>query len=192
MTARFGVASRTSGHRAPRGFFFVTCRPGGGFAFALATPSVRARVRQNLRRVMGLLTAPRNARLRFRTFADSASCFTEALGCRGDRPPAIDCNVIGSEHLAAALASRQGSSLVTAHTGGWEAAGPLLKKRFDLDVMVAMQAESDEGSAAHSRSSARTLGGQSRARRQRAFGGAPPGGAPASRRRAWCATRSGA
>src|SRR5262249_31085728 len=38
----------------------------------------------------------------------------------------------------------QGIILVTAHTGGWETAGPLLKKDFDLDVMIAMQGEPDE------------------------------------------------
>ena len=35
---------------------------------------------------------------------------------------------------------------MTAHTGGWETAGPLLKKEFDRDVMIVMQREPDERS----------------------------------------------
>jgi len=118
--------------------------PGFAFAFALALPGVRERVRQNLRAVLG----PRPYREElvdvFRTFSHFASCLTEALAL-GARPPReVACTVEGAHHLEQALARSRGVIVVTAHTGAWETAGPLLKRALGVDILIAMEREPDE------------------------------------------------
>jgi KDO2-lipid IV(A) lauroyltransferase len=110
----------------------------------MALPEVRARVRRNLRRVHGVRPEREELTDVFRTFSHFASCLTEALAMGGPRPPEVECVVEGALHLERAVSLGKGIILVTAHTGGWETAGPLLKRKFGLDVMIAMQSESDE------------------------------------------------
>jgi KDO2-lipid IV(A) lauroyltransferase len=63
------------------------------------------------------------------------------MGGKRDEP--ITCDVEGAELLERALAAGRGVIMVTAHTGGWETVGPAMKRRFGLDIMVAMQREPD-------------------------------------------------
>jgi KDO2-lipid IV(A) lauroyltransferase len=118
--------------------------PAWAVAFALAMPEARARVRRNLRWVLG----PRPYRDEtldvFRTFSHFASCLTEGLAMGGPRSPEVECVVRGEEHLRGAIDGGRGVILVTAHTGGWETAGPMLKREFKRDVMIVMQREPDE------------------------------------------------
>ena len=134
--ASFGAA------HAPRAVLRYS-PPAWAFAFALAMPAARARVRKNLRSVLG----PRPYRSEivdvFRTFSHFASCLTEALAMAGPTAPKVECVVRGEDHLRAAMEGGRGVILVTAHTGGWETAGPLLKKEFNRDVMIVMQREPD-------------------------------------------------
>jgi KDO2-lipid IV(A) lauroyltransferase len=122
--------------------------PAWAFAFALAMPGARERVRRNLRWVLG----PRPYREEmvdvFRTFSHFASCLTEGLAMGGPNVPEVECVVRGEAHLREALDGGRGAVLVTAHTGGWETAGPLLRKEFDRDVMIVMQREPDARSRA--------------------------------------------
>lgn len=113
-------------------------------AFALALPEVRARVRGNLRRVMGQRGYREETIDVFRTFSHFASCFTEALAIGAPVPREADCRVEGAAHLEAAIARGLGVIAVTAHTGAWEAAGPLLKKALGVDMLIAMEREPDE------------------------------------------------
>src|SRR5436190_17018334 len=104
--------------------------PAWAFAFALAMPGARERVRRNLRWVLG----PRPYREEmvdvFRTFSHFASCLTEGLAMGGPNVPEVECVVRGEAHLREALDGGRGAVLVTAHTGGWETAGPPLGKEF--------------------------------------------------------------
>jgi lauroyl/myristoyl acyltransferase len=137
-----GLASFGAAH-APRAMVRYS-PPAWAFAFALAMPDVRARVRNNLRSVLG----PRSYRAElvdvFRTFSHFASCLTEGLALGRARSPEVRCIIEGADHLRGALAAGRGVILVTAHTGAWETAGPLLKKEFDRDVMIVMQREPEE------------------------------------------------
>jgi KDO2-lipid IV(A) lauroyltransferase len=118
--------------------------PGFSFVFALALPGVRARVLQNLRTVLG----PRPPREEivdvFRTFSHFASCLTEALALGAPHPRDAACTIEGAHYLEHALALGRGVIVVTAHTGGWETAGPLLKKALGADMLIAMEREPDE------------------------------------------------
>jgi lauroyl/myristoyl acyltransferase len=137
-----GIATFTAMH-APRPFMRFA-PPGVAFAFALALPTVRARVRDNLRRVLG----PRPYRQElvdvFRTFSHFASCFSEALALGAPKPHEVACTVEGAVHLEQALGRARGVIAVTAHTGAWETAGPLLKKALGVDMLIAMEREPDE------------------------------------------------
>jgi KDO2-lipid IV(A) lauroyltransferase len=104
---------------------------------------MRRRVRSNLRRVLGHRASLVEQVDVTRTFANFASCLTEALALGGSRPRHIEREVFGGEHLGAALQRGKGLIVVTAHTGGWETTGPLLKSDFGLDVMIVMQREAD-------------------------------------------------
>ena len=137
-----GLASFSVNH-APEAFVRYA-PPSVAAAFALALPEVRARVRGNLRRIVG----PRGYRAEtvdvLRTFSHFASCFTEALAIGAPNPREAICRVEGAAHLEAALARGRGVVAVTAHTGAWEAAGPLLKKALGVDMLIAMEREPDE------------------------------------------------
>ena len=137
-----GLASFGAAH-APRALVRYS-PPAWALAFALAMPEARARVRRNLRRVLGARPDRDELADVFRTFSHFASCLTEALAMGGPRPPDVECEVEGASHLQRAVSLGRGIILVTAHTGGWETVGPLLKRDFGLDVMVAMQSEPDE------------------------------------------------
>ena len=118
--------------------------PGFAFAFALALPGVRARVRRNLRSVLGPRPYHRELVDVFRTFSHFASCLTEALALGALHPREVECTVVGANHLEEAMALSRGVIVVTAHTGAWETAGPLLKKVLGVDMLIAMEREPDD------------------------------------------------
>ena len=122
--------------------------PGVAFAFALALPRLRARVRQNLRTVLGPRAYGEELVDVFRTFSHFASCFTEALALGATHPREASCSVEGAQHLERALARGRGVIVVTAHTGAWETAGPLLKKALGVDMLIVMEREPDEDARA--------------------------------------------
>lgn len=113
-----------------------------GWAAALLVPSARRAVRRNLHRVRGPASVLRDARDVLATFGTYASCLAEVLSNDAPggpkRPRAL---IIGERHVRAAVKQRRGMVIVTAHTAGWELAGPLLGKSFGLDVMLVTHAE---------------------------------------------------
>jgi phosphatidylinositol dimannoside acyltransferase len=137
-----GLASLTASHAPEPVIRFGP--PGVAFAFALALPGVRARVRQNLRAVLGPRAYHEELIDVFRTFSHFASCFTESLALGAPEPHYTECAVEGGHHLEQAMARGRGVIAVTAHTGAWETAGPLLKKVLGADMLIAMEREPDE------------------------------------------------
>jgi len=115
-----------------------------GVAAALALPSARRAVRANLRRVRGHVGPVREARDVARTFATYAGCLAEALSSGSKNAEMPELEMEGNEHLEAALSARAGVVLVTAHTAGWELAGPLFRRDKGLAVAMVMEAERDE------------------------------------------------
>jgi phosphatidylinositol dimannoside acyltransferase len=118
--------------------------PGVAFAFALALPALRARVRQNLRAVVGPRAYHEETADVFRTFAHFGSCLMEALALGAAQPREPRCTVEGAENITEALARSRGVIAVTAHTGAWEMAGPLLKNALGVDVLIVMEREPDD------------------------------------------------
>lgn len=115
-----------------------------GLAFGAALPRHRRAVLRNLRLALG--RRPRAIELRdvAAVFVNFASCMTEALAVAARPGAKLDGAVIGDEHFFAAMAEKRGVIVATAHTGGWEVSGMLLKSLHAADVLVVMQRERDE------------------------------------------------
>jgi lauroyl/myristoyl acyltransferase len=110
-----------------------------GAAFAAAMPRVRARVRDNVRRARGhasLLDV-------LAVFANYACSLTEAFVVGSGRNERLIAEVSGDDVYQAARAVGRGVIVVTAHTSGWYAAGPILRSVYDDPVLVVMQHERD-------------------------------------------------
>jgi len=115
-----------------------------GVAAAVALPKARRAVRSNLRRIRGPRPLYRDVIDTTRTFASYAGCLAETLasGSKNDSEPIVD--IVGREHMHAAIAQNRGVVLLTMHTGGWEVAGPLMSAHTHLDVVIVMESEQDE------------------------------------------------
>jgi KDO2-lipid IV(A) lauroyltransferase len=114
-----------------------------GLAFAAALPQARRVVRANLRRVLGPRPRARELRDVAAVFANYASCLTEALLVGMGRKTVVVSQPHGVEHYHAARAVGRGVVIATAHTAGWEVAGPVLSGIHPGEVVVAMQRERD-------------------------------------------------
>jgi KDO2-lipid IV(A) lauroyltransferase len=79
-----------------------------------------------------------------RTFVGFSHCLAESLGA--DRPEARAARpeVVGQQHVVAALAAGKGAILVTAHSGGWDVAAHQLGRDLNVPVLIVMAAEQDE------------------------------------------------
>ncbi|HVK71437.1 MAG TPA: lysophospholipid acyltransferase family protein [Polyangium sp.] len=115
-----------------------------GLAFGIALGRQRRAVRRNLRRALG----PRNVLVEnadvARVFASFASCLTEAFLVGRDRPERLVGLCASDEHYVRAASEGRGVIIATAHTGGWQAAGPILRSVHTADVVVVMAHERDE------------------------------------------------
>jgi len=129
-----------------------------GAVAAVALPSARRAVRTNLRRIRGPRPAWRDLLDTTQTFTTYAGCLAETLAVGSKNDVAPDVQVLGREHVRAAVAENRGVVLLTMHTGGWEVAGPMLAEHTRLDVVVVMEGERDvEARALHDK--ARTTAG---------------------------------
>jgi phosphatidylinositol dimannoside acyltransferase len=114
-----------------------------GVLAALALPDARLRVRNNLLRIRGERGLLEEIKDVASTFASYAHCFAELLsnGSKNARLP--DLVVHGKEFIDDAVAAKRGIVLVTAHTAGWDAVGPVLGSFYDLPLVAVMRAEED-------------------------------------------------
>jgi len=114
-----------------------------GLLFAATLPRHREAVRRNLRLALGPRSAAEEQRDIARVFVNFAASLTEAFIAGSERGNRLTGVCVNDEHYAAAAARGAGVIFVTAHTGGWHAAGPLLQSVYAADVMVVMQRERD-------------------------------------------------
>jgi phosphatidylinositol dimannoside acyltransferase len=115
-----------------------------GLAFAAGMPAVRERVRTSLRRMLGPLPPLEEARTIAGIFANYASSLTEAMLLGTGRGYGIVSCAFGVENYEACVAEGKGIIIATAHTAGWEAAGPMLSRARKREVVVVMARERDE------------------------------------------------
>jgi KDO2-lipid IV(A) lauroyltransferase len=115
-----------------------------GLAFGLALGDKRRAVRRNIRRALGERSALAEYTDVARVFTNFASCLTESLITASDRRDRLMGILVADEHMMSAAREGRGLIIATAHTGGWQAAGPLLRNVHGADVIVAMAPERDE------------------------------------------------
>jgi KDO2-lipid IV(A) lauroyltransferase len=141
--AKDGVFWRRLAHwGASRGpeWFVRYSPPLFGAAAAFLVPQARHAVAKNLRRIRGR-ARPHEV---LGTFTTYASCFAEVLSNDADSGPRRPAaTIFGERHIQRALAAGKGAVIVTAHTAGWEAAGPLLAQDFSLPLVMVMAPEED-------------------------------------------------
>lgn len=114
-----------------------------GLGFWAALPRARRIVRDNLRRVLGPRPPAQEAREVAAVFANYASCLTEAMLLDGRRYEMASLPR-GVERYQACASEGRGVIIVTAHTAGWEFAGPVMRGVHPGEVWVVMQRERDE------------------------------------------------
>ncbi len=115
-----------------------------GLAFGLALGDKRRAVRRNLRRALGERGALAEYADVARVFTTFASCLTEALIASSERRGRMLGVLVADEHFRECLRQGRGLIIATAHTGGWQAAGPLMRSVHAADVIVAMAPERDQ------------------------------------------------
>jgi len=116
-----------------------------GPAFGAALHGKRARVRANLRRVLGPRPPLQELADVAAVFTNYASCLTEAmlLGTPRGRAIGLLSSALGVANYEACVAEGKGIIIATAHLGGWEVAGPMLRKVGTKNVVVVMARERD-------------------------------------------------
>ena len=128
--------------RGPRAFVRYS-PPAFGVAFAALLPRHRAAVLRNLRLALGERGAAIEALDVARVFATYASCLTEAFLAGSDGGASVKGTSLHDERFTEAQALGKGVILATAHTGGWQLAGPVLHAGHDAELLVVMRRERD-------------------------------------------------
>ncbi len=118
--------------------------PPFGWAAALLVPHARKVVAQNLRTIRGPVSPLRDAKEVLETFGTYASCLAEVLSNDSPRGPRSATGVVlGERWVREAVRMRKGIVLATAHTAGWESAGPLLSRALHEELILVMHQEPD-------------------------------------------------
>ena len=76
-------------------------------------------------------------------FTNFASCLTEAFLIGSGRPERLSARCVNHDLFQRSSKKGRGVILATAHTGGWQAAGPVLSSVYSADVLMVMQRERD-------------------------------------------------
>lgn len=114
-----------------------------GLAFGAALPRHRRAALRNIRRARGPQSAVAEARDVARVFATFASCLTEAFLAGSAGSGRLTARCVNHGAVVRALSKGRGVILATAHTGGWQAAGPILGSLHDVEILLVMQRERD-------------------------------------------------
>jgi KDO2-lipid IV(A) lauroyltransferase len=115
-----------------------------GLVFGAVLTRHRRAVLRNLRRALGKRSVAREYSDAALVFTNFANCLTEAFIAGSSRGDKLVARCVQDENYVAAAEQKRGVIVATAHTGGWQAAGPLLRSVHAADVLVVMQRERDE------------------------------------------------
>lgn len=137
---RAADAGITHGPRA----FVKHAPPLIGLGIGVLLGRQRRAVRKNLRRALGERGAIVELGDVARVFASFASCLTEGILVAKGRSERLVGLCASDENYSEAAKLGRGVIIATAHTGGWQAAGPILRSLHEADVIVVMARERDE------------------------------------------------
>ena len=117
-----------------------------GVLLGALLPAQREGVATTLTKLNGPAPAWRRSLDIARVFANYGSCMTDAMLVAADRGYKAQVRASnGGRDFKASAAMERGVILATAHTAGWDLAGPMLKIRRDSEVLVVMERERDSG-----------------------------------------------
>ena len=124
--------------------FFVKYSPTlFGIGFGLGLPITRRRVQASLEHVLGPRHPAQEALDIAAVFSNYAHCLTEAILVGTGRGFAVKPHVINVEYFDACIAEKRGVIVATAHTGGWDIAGAMLRRDRQQKVVTVMARERD-------------------------------------------------
>jgi len=129
-----------------------------GVAAAAFVPGARRAVLENLRRIRGPATRLRDVVQTGETFATYACCLAEALAYGSKNEGVPELALPGKHHMTDALADGRGAIIATAHTAGWDVAGPVFGHDHQVDLVMVMERDRQE-TAGRLNDHARTAGG---------------------------------
>jgi len=135
--ARFGAAQMPE-------WWMRYSPPVFGLAAALAVPRARKAVASNLERIRGPRTPALDAIEIAETFTTYASCLSEVLSSGSKNAKTPDLVLRGKHHMTDALEAKKGVLVVTAHTAGWDVAGPVFGHDHHVDLVMVMEREPDD------------------------------------------------
>lgn len=115
-----------------------------GLLVGATLPEARRRVQASLRRVLGPRSKVQEMIDVGAVFSNYATCLTEAVLLGSGRGARLIPRSRGAEYYRECTAEGRGVIIATAHTGGWEVAGPVLSGVHKTDVVIVMRRERDE------------------------------------------------
>jgi len=114
-----------------------------GIGFGLGLPEMRKRVRASLEHVLGPRPPAQEMQDVAAVFINYAHCLTEAILVGTNRGYQVKPHIVNVEHYDACIAENRGVIIATAHTGGWDIAGSMLRKDRNQKVFMVMARERD-------------------------------------------------
>ncbi|NUQ78009.1 MAG: lysophospholipid acyltransferase family protein [Polyangiaceae bacterium] len=114
-----------------------------GLLFAALLKNHRRAVRRNIRRALKDAGPLDEAAGVAQVFTNFASCLTEAFLIGSGRGERLNARCVNHDLFERCAKRGRGVILATAHTGGWQVAGPVLSSVYSADVLVVMQRERD-------------------------------------------------
>ncbi len=134
------TAARVGARYGPR-WWLNYSPPVFGIAFGIALADKRAKVLENLRRVLGVRPALQELRDVAATFSCYAACLAEGLASGRPEAERLRISLAGEERLDACARGGRGVVVVTAHVGPWEAAAQALSRHGVGEVRTVMAPE---------------------------------------------------
>lgn len=116
-----------------------------GIGFGLGLPKLRKRVQSSLEHVLGPRPPAQEIQDVAAVFVNYAHCLTEAVLIGTNRGYHVKPRVVNVEHYEACIAQNRGIIVATAHTGGWDISGSILRKDRNQKVFIVMARERDSG-----------------------------------------------
>jgi len=130
-----------------------------GLAFGAVLGEQRRAVQRNLAKLKGPQPAWQQLLDVAQVFSNFAFCLTESFIMGADRGYAVRSTPAGANRdFGQSVRQNKGIILATAHTAGWDVAGPLLTELQPAEVLIVMEPERD-GNARRLHDSARHRAG---------------------------------
>lgn len=114
-----------------------------GLVVGALLPRQRRAIERNLRRMLGPRARAKEQADVAKVFVNFACCLTETFIASSNRREQLVGRCLNDDRYMGARAEGKGVIIATAHIGGWQAAGPILRSVHPDDVLIVMLRERD-------------------------------------------------